>query len=75
MSPDDRESCHEMYRDWPFFRSLVDLLQMALGKADERIAAEYDRRLAPPDLQAFAASLRDRLTRADLRLLTGGLVK
>ena len=53
-----------MYRDWPFFRSLVELLEMALGKADARIAAEYDRRLAPDDLQPFAASLRARLQAA-----------
>jgi len=32
----------EMYRDWPFFRSLVDNLQMALAKADFVIAREYD---------------------------------
>ena len=39
LSPDDRVVCQSMYREWPFFRSLVDLLQIALGKADERIAA------------------------------------
>jgi phosphoenolpyruvate carboxylase len=37
-------------------RSLVDLLQMTLAKADPRIAAEYDRRLAPPDLQSRSRS-------------------
>ena len=37
----------EMYREWPFFRSLIDLLQMALAKADPAIAAHYDRQLAP----------------------------
>lgn len=31
----------EMYREWPFFRALVDNLQMALAKADMRIAALY----------------------------------
>ncbi len=47
-----------MYERWPFFRSMVDLLQMALAKADARIAAHYDRQLAPADLQALAESLR-----------------
>jgi phosphoenolpyruvate carboxylase len=42
---------------------------MTLGKADERIAAEYDRRLAPADLQPFAASLRERLGQATRGLL------
>ena len=68
----DREARAEhraMYRDWPFFRSLVDLLQMALAKADPAIAAHYDRQLAPPDLQPFAASLRGRLAQATSAVL------
>jgi phosphoenolpyruvate carboxylase len=69
LSVEDLATCREMYREWPFFRSLVDLLQMTLGKADERIAAEYDRRLAPADLQPFAASLRERLGQATHGLL------
>ena len=43
---------------------LIDLLQMALAKADPAIAAHYDRQLAPPDLQPFAGSLRARLAQA-----------
>lgn len=31
----------EMYRHWPLFRAVVDNLQMALAKADMRIAALY----------------------------------
>ncbi len=31
----------QMYRDWPFFRSLLSNSQMALTKADMRTAAEY----------------------------------
>jgi phosphoenolpyruvate carboxylase len=54
----------EMYRDWPFFRSMIDLLQMALAKADEGIAAHYDRHLVPEDLQPLAVSLRARLQQA-----------
>jgi phosphoenolpyruvate carboxylase len=65
----DAEILCEMYREWPFFRSLVDLLQMALGKADARIAAEYDRRLTPADLQPVAASLRERLAEATRAVL------
>ena len=64
LAAGDLARCREMYVEWPFFRSLVDLLQMVLGKADERIAAEYDRRLAPPELQEFGASLRTRLGQA-----------
>jgi len=61
LDDDERAACRTMYREWPFFRSLIDLLQMALAKADPAIAEHYDRQLAPADLQPFAASLRDRL--------------
>ena len=30
-----------MYREWPFFRALLDNTQMSLSKADMRIAREY----------------------------------
>jgi phosphoenolpyruvate carboxylase len=30
-----------MYREWPFFRTLMDNTQMSLAKADMRIAREY----------------------------------
>ena len=30
-----------MYREWPFFRAVIDNMQMALAKADMRIAALY----------------------------------
>ena len=53
-----------MYRDWPHFRSAIDLIEMVLAKADPRIAAAYDRRLVPPDLQRVGADLRARLDRA-----------
>ncbi|HYT74361.1 MAG TPA: phosphoenolpyruvate carboxylase, partial [Vicinamibacterales bacterium] len=65
----DRAACRDMYRRWPFFRSLIDLLQMTLAKADPEIAAQYDR-LAPADLQPFGASLRARFHRAAGALLT-----
>jgi phosphoenolpyruvate carboxylase len=31
----------EMYREWPFFRTLVDFMQMTLAKSDLRIAEAY----------------------------------
>jgi len=70
LSDADRAALPEMYRHWPFFRSLVDLLQMTLGKADPRIAAYYDRQLTPPALEPLAESLRARLTQATRALLT-----
>lgn len=40
-----------MYRDWPFFRSTMDLVQMVLAKADPRIVKLYDDMLVPEDLR------------------------
>jgi phosphoenolpyruvate carboxylase len=54
----------DMYRDWPFFRSQIDLIEMVLAKSEGGIAAEYDRRLVPAELQPLGAELRRRLARA-----------
>jgi phosphoenolpyruvate carboxylase len=60
----ETDRLREMYRDWPYFRSLIDLFEMVLAKADARIAAEYDRRLVPAPLQPLGVELRERLARA-----------
>jgi phosphoenolpyruvate carboxylase len=61
LSDTDRARCREMYRVWPFFRSMVDLSAMALAKADPAIAAHYDRHLVPAELQPLGEELRARL--------------
>jgi phosphoenolpyruvate carboxylase len=60
----ERDRLIEMYREWPHFQSAIGLIEMVLAKADSRIAAEYDRRLVPEDLQPVGAELRERLGRA-----------
>jgi len=35
------ETLREMYRGWPFFRTLLDFMQMTLAKSDLRIARTY----------------------------------
>jgi phosphoenolpyruvate carboxylase len=40
-SPENRKLLKEMYQEWPFFRSTIDNLQMALMKADITTAKEY----------------------------------
>lgn len=57
----ERHLLREMYRDWAFFRSTLDLIETVLAETDARIAAEYDRRLVPADLQPLGAELRARL--------------
>ncbi len=58
------DELRRMYREWPHFRSVMDLTAMVLAKTDARIAAEYERRLAPDALRPLGADLRGRLARA-----------
>jgi phosphoenolpyruvate carboxylase len=60
----DRDTLRRMYREWPFFRVTLDLMEMVLAKTDTRIAAEYDRQLVPASLQDIGEELRRRLQRA-----------
>ena len=49
----------EMYAHWPFFTSLVDLIEMVLTKADMRIASLYDQHLVDdPEEAALGRDLR-----------------
>jgi phosphoenolpyruvate carboxylase len=38
----DGPRLHDMYRHWPFFRSLVDNAQLSLGRSDLAVARLYD---------------------------------
>jgi phosphoenolpyruvate carboxylase len=53
-----------IYKEWPFFRSTLQLIEMAVAEAEPRIAAEYDRQLVPPDLHPLGEDLRRRLDAA-----------
>jgi phosphoenolpyruvate carboxylase len=57
------DELHRMYREWPHFRSVMDLTAMVVAKTDARIAGEYERRLAPAHLRSLGAELRARLAR------------
>jgi phosphoenolpyruvate carboxylase len=51
----------DMAASWPFFQSILSLLELALAKADERIAARYDALLTPAELAEVGEGLRARL--------------
>jgi phosphoenolpyruvate carboxylase len=59
-----QDELRRMYREWPHFRSSIQLIEMVLAKTDARIAAEYDRRLVSGSLQPLGTELRARLGRA-----------
>ena len=68
------ELLHTMYREWPFFRSTIDLIAIMLAQAEPQIAAEYERRLVPEPLRAFGNDLRARFaqtTRSVLEITRG----
>ncbi|KAL3636128.1 Phosphoenolpyruvate carboxylase 4 [Castilleja foliolosa] len=67
------EDLRAMYRDWPFFQSTVDLIEMVIGKADITIAKHYDEVLVSEKRLGIGAELRDELLTAEkfVKLITG----
>lgn len=49
-NPDRLSSLQQMYADWPFFKSLMSNTQMALYKADMKIAKEYSQLCEDPEV-------------------------
>uniref|UniRef100_A0A2P2ILM3 phosphoenolpyruvate carboxylase n=1 Tax=Rhizophora mucronata TaxID=61149 RepID=A0A2P2ILM3_RHIMU len=59
------EDLKAMYKEWPFFQSTIDLIEMILGKCDTPIAKHYDEVLVSPSRQELGAELRRELLTAD----------
>ncbi|KAL1295133.1 hypothetical protein HN51_055996 [Arachis hypogaea] len=59
------EELKEMYREWPFFQSTIDLIEMVLGKADIPIAKHYDEVLVSKERQELGRQLRSELMTAE----------
>ncbi|MCK8516716.1 phosphoenolpyruvate carboxylase [Methylonatrum kenyense] len=57
------EELRTMFQEWPFFRAFVDMVEMVLAKGDPEVAAQYDRRLVPPELRPLGADLRARFSK------------
>ncbi|MNN53621.1 Phosphoenolpyruvate carboxylase [compost metagenome] len=60
----------QMRKDWPFFATRIDMLEMVLAKADGDIARLYDERLVQSELRQLGANLRDLLSQS-VRVLLG----
>ena len=50
----------KMYKQWPFFRSTLDLIEMVLAKADPVISRYYDRLLAQKKYNSLSSELHER---------------
>lgn len=68
-----QEELATLYKEWPLFRSVLDLVQMVLAKADGDIFARYNTVLVPPDMQERGVVLLKRLeaTRKAILAITG----
>jgi len=64
------DELQHMYQAWPFFQAFIDMLEMVLAKSDPAVAAWYDARLVPEELQPFGERLRDRLGQTRESVLT-----
>lgn len=50
-----------MYKEWPFFQSTIDLIEMVLAKADIPIAKHYDEVLVSESRRGLGVELRNEL--------------
>jgi phosphoenolpyruvate carboxylase len=63
-NPDERRAIlREMYRIWPFFRTILDNVQMGLAKADFAIASLYAGLTDDATRQAIFTDLQDEFDR------------
>lgn len=51
----------EMYQEWPFFKTYVNMLEMVLAKSDHDIAQYYESRLVPKEQHFLGSDVRQRL--------------
>jgi phosphoenolpyruvate carboxylase len=65
----DPDLVKEMAREWPFFRSLLSLVEMVLAKAEMPIAERYEQTLVDPELHAVGSRLRDRYADTRARVI------
>ena len=55
LAAQDVDALRHLYRDWPFFRALIDNLEVTLAKSSMRIAREYLRLVPDDDARALFA--------------------
>jgi phosphoenolpyruvate carboxylase len=53
-----RKTLYEMEKNWPFFNSMLDILDMVISKADPEISKIYEEYLADENLKRVGKKLR-----------------
>jgi len=71
--PDGEKQLREMYAEWPFFRAVLDNVEMVLAKTDMGVASRYARLASKEDREAVWPRIRAEHARTQrwLLLLTG----
>lgn len=71
IADQQKATLDEMLQQWPYFQTLIDMLEMVLSKADANIALYYESHLTEDeDLKVLGNQLRQRLKDAVETLLT-----
>lgn len=65
----NKDDLQAMYREWPFFQSTIDLIEMVLAKADIPIAKHYDDVLVAPERRHLGEELRDAFFKTESSVL------
>jgi len=68
----DKEELKDMYKNWPWFREIVDLISMILSKTDFSISKNYDDLLVDKteDLIALGNEVREKLVETRTAVLS-----
>ena len=53
-----RKTLYDMEKNWPFFNSMLDMLDMVISKADPDISKIYEEYLADDELKRVGKKLR-----------------
>ncbi|HMJ52047.1 MAG TPA: phosphoenolpyruvate carboxylase [Polyangiaceae bacterium] len=71
--PSGRADLLDMYKSWPFFRTVLDNIEMVVAKTDLTIAARYAELASPDAKRAVWPAIREehRRTKQWIKLLTG----
>ncbi len=60
IANNEKDIIHEMVNGWPFFRSLLSMIEMVLSKADLAIFSYYEARLVPQALHPLGKELKEK---------------
>ena len=63
------KTLQDMYEDWPFFRSVLDLVEMVVAKADPQVTEYYSAMLVDPSLHHLTKDYLKRLDKTKKMLV------